>query len=66
MTKGILGLIGVLLVVACLDTVTVLAASSRNPFSSYNVSGVNYGAQQWERTHGKKKSPQASGRRHRR
>lgn len=24
--------------------------SSRNPFRSYNVSGVNYGSQQWEKS----------------
>jgi hypothetical protein len=27
----------------------VLAAGPRNPYSSFNLSGVNYGAQQWER-----------------
>jgi len=25
------------------------AAQPRNPFSSFNLSGINYGAQQWER-----------------
>jgi hypothetical protein len=27
----------------------VLAAGPRNPYSSFNLSGVNYGAQQWDR-----------------
>ncbi|RLS76303.1 MAG: hypothetical protein DWI03_09560 [Planctomycetota bacterium] len=26
-----------------------LAAGPRNPYSSFNLSGVNYGAQQWDR-----------------
>lgn len=28
---------------------TALAAGPRNPYSSFNLSGINYGAQQWER-----------------
>lgn len=28
---------------------TAHAASPRNPYSSFNLSGINYGAQQWER-----------------
>ena len=27
----------------------VAAAGPRNPYSSFNLSGVNYGAQQWDR-----------------
>ncbi|QDU31101.1 hypothetical protein ETAA8_62540 [Anatilimnocola aggregata] len=53
MTRGILILVGLLLAVACVDTMTVSAGNSKNPYSSYNISGVNYGAQQWDRTHGK-------------
>jgi len=26
--------------------------SMRNPYRSFNISGVNYGSMQWERTHG--------------
>ena len=26
-----------------------LAAGPRNPYSSFNLSGINYGAQQWDR-----------------
>ena len=28
---------------------TAQAAGPRNPYSSFNLSGINYGAQQWER-----------------
>ncbi|MFM8890187.1 MAG: hypothetical protein ACKOTB_00960 [Planctomycetia bacterium] len=28
---------------------SALAAGPRNPYSSFNLSGVNYGAQQWDR-----------------
>ena len=28
------------------------AVSPRNPYSSFNLSGVNYGAMQWERASG--------------
>jgi hypothetical protein len=28
---------------------TAHAAGPRNPYSSFNLSGINYGAQQWER-----------------
>lgn len=28
---------------------TTSAAGPRNPYSSFNLSGINYGAQQWER-----------------
>jgi hypothetical protein len=28
---------------------TVNAAGPRNPYSSFNLSGINYGAQQWDR-----------------
>ena len=33
---------------ACLGA-SADAASPRNPYSSFNLSGVNYGAMQWER-----------------
>jgi len=53
MVRAITVLIMLLVLAAGLDTVAVFAGSSKNPYSSYNISGVNYGAQQWERTHGK-------------
>jgi len=28
---------------------TAQAAGPRNPYSSFNLSGINYGSQQWER-----------------
>lgn len=31
--------------------------SPKNPFRSYNISGVNYGSQQWEKAHRSKATP---------
>lgn len=56
MTRFILLLLVGLLGIASFDALDVLAASSKNPFSGYNISGVNYGAQQWDREHGKSSS----------
>jgi hypothetical protein len=58
MTRFVLLLLVGLMGIACFETVEVLGASSKNPFSGYNVSGVNYGAQQWDREHGGKSSAQ--------
>ena len=30
--------------------------SPQNPFRSYNIGGVNYGSQQWERSHNSERS----------
>ena len=35
--------------------------SPQNPFRSYNISGVNYGSQQWEKTHNSKSSSSQQG-----
>lgn len=32
-----------------LSALTAEAAGPRNPYSSFNLSGINYGSQQWER-----------------
>lgn len=49
--------------IAAFDTANVLAGSSKNPYSSFNISGINYGSQQWEREHGGKgSSSHSSGR----
>lgn len=53
MTRLIIVLLAVLSVTASFNTLDVLAGSSKNPYSGYNISGINYGAQQWEREHGK-------------
>jgi hypothetical protein len=42
------------ILLACLALVLfsatpAIAAGPRNPYSSFNLSGINYGAQQWER-----------------
>jgi len=34
---------------ACVLATPAVAAGPRNPYSSFNLSGINYGAQQWER-----------------
>lgn len=42
-----------ILLIACAAVVfpaaTATAAKPRNPYSGFNLSGINYGAQQWER-----------------
>lgn len=30
--------------------------SKNNPYRSFNISGINYGSQNWERTHGNRSS----------
>ena len=50
-----------LLAVAAFGSVTpprlAFAVSPRNPYRSFNLSGVNYGSMRWERTHnGKNKA----------
>ena len=48
-----------LLAVAVLGAVTpprlAFAVSPRNPYRSFNLSGVNYGSMRWERTQRQKK-----------
>lgn len=36
-------------VVSCAVAASAEAAGPRNPYSGFNLSGINYGAQQWER-----------------
>lgn len=51
----------------CLAALFVIGASSTaqaqmpslmNPYRSYNLSGINYGSQQWERDHAKQQGQQ--------
>jgi hypothetical protein len=49
----VLGFIALLFLLASLETMHVLAGSSKNPYSGFNISGINYGAQEWDRQHGK-------------
>ncbi|WP_254512240.1 hypothetical protein [Anatilimnocola floriformis] len=53
MTRLIILLLAVLVTTASFNALEVVAGSSKNPYSSYNISGINYGSQQWEREHGK-------------
>jgi hypothetical protein len=41
--------IAVALAALLLSTSSAEARSPRNPYSSFNLSGINYGAQQWDR-----------------
>lgn len=34
------------------------AVSPRNPYRSFNISGINYGSMQWEKTHRHANYPQ--------
>ena len=49
----------VLIAVSLLDVRSAQAQriSPQNPFRSYNISGVNYGSQQWERSQANNKPP---------
>jgi hypothetical protein len=39
----------VLAIATCGLSARSVAAGPRNPYSSFNLSGINYGAQQWDR-----------------
>jgi hypothetical protein len=47
--------VAMLITMACnvpmLSGTAIAGISSRNPYKSFNVSGINYGSTQWERTH---------------
>jgi hypothetical protein len=66
LTKFIIGFVVLLFVVASVDTMHVMAGSSKNPYSGFNISGINYGAQQWDRQHGKSAGGKTYYRRYRR
>jgi hypothetical protein len=34
-----------------LGTLSAQAVSPRNPYRTFNLSGINYGSMQWERSH---------------
>jgi hypothetical protein len=42
-----------------------VAVSPRNPYRTFNLSGVNYGSMRWEKTHRSGSSPRRSSRRSR-
>lgn len=41
--------IGAVCLAALLSATTAEAGGPRNPYAGFNLSGINYGAQQWER-----------------
>jgi len=43
------------LVVAAPDA-TAASGRSQNPYSSFNISGINYGSQQWQKSQSKSRS----------
>jgi hypothetical protein len=43
------GVIALVLVGGAVLAAPASAAQPRNPYSSFNLSGINYGAQQWDR-----------------
>lgn len=42
------------LILCCARPAAAQPISPQNPFRSYNLSGVNYASQQWERDHARK------------
>lgn len=54
----ILGLFVVAAVVGMSSSSEAARISRNNPYRSFNVSGINYGSQNWERTHGRRSSSQ--------
>ena len=52
----ILGLFVVAATVGLASTSSAGPISKNNPYRSFNISGINYGSLNWERTHGKRSS----------
>ncbi|TWU30287.1 hypothetical protein [Bythopirellula polymerisocia] len=53
MIRKLIVMAAVLVVLHCMTASPASARviSSRNPFRSYNISGINYGSMQWESSH---------------
>jgi hypothetical protein len=54
--KIILGLFVVAATAGLASTSSAGPISKNNPYRSFNISGINYGSMNWERTHGTKSS----------
>lgn len=52
MARKLILIIFALAATSLIEVRPALATSRRNPYSSFNLSGVNYGSQQWQRSHG--------------
>ncbi|WP_428306806.1 hypothetical protein [Lacipirellula sp.] len=54
--KTILGLFVVAAVAGLANCSSANPVSKNNPYRSFNISGVNYGSMNWERSHGNRSS----------
>jgi hypothetical protein len=54
--KIILGLFVVGATAGLASTSSAVTISKNNPYRSFNISGINYGSLNWERTHGNRSS----------
>ena len=54
--KIILGLFVVAATAGLASTSSAVIISKNNPYRSFNISGINYGSMNWERTHGNRSS----------
>ncbi|QDT75820.1 hypothetical protein [Lacipirellula limnantheis] len=52
--KLILGLFVVAATAGLAQTSSAYPISKNNPYRSFNISGINYGSMNWERTHGQR------------
>lgn len=52
----ILGLVVVAAAVGSASTSSAGVISKNNPYRSFNISGINYGSMNWERTQGNRQS----------
>lgn len=52
----ILGLFAVAAVIGMSASSDAARISRNNPYRSFNISGINYGSMNWERTHGQRSS----------
>jgi hypothetical protein len=48
-------------ILAAASDSTAITISRNNPYRSFNLSGVNYGSVQWEKSHGKSSKSWTSG-----
>jgi hypothetical protein len=54
--KIILGLFVVAATAGLASTSSAITISKNNPYRSFNISGINYGSMNWERTQGNRSS----------
>jgi hypothetical protein len=54
--KIVFGLFVVAVTAGFAGTSSAVVISKNNPYRSFNISGINYGSMNWERTHGNRSS----------